>query len=98
MDTIKTWGDKLKRQHRPADLLALPDFMKPKVAKPPPAAAQVAASPVAQPAAADASFAKKLICVHCREKITFSEGKFCWNNAKRFDGLQYCREHQGLFA
>lgn len=97
-DTIKTWGEKLKRQHRPADLLALPDFMKPKVATPPPAAAPVAASPVAQPAAADASLAKKLICAHCREKITFSEGKFCWNNAKRFGGLQYCREHQGLFA
>lgn len=29
-DTIHEWGEKLKRQHRPADLLALPDFMQPK--------------------------------------------------------------------
>lgn len=35
---------------------------------------------------------------HCREKIGHPEGKFCWNNARRFGGLQYCREHQVLFA
>jgi Nuclease-related domain len=29
-DTIKEWGQKLKRQHRPADLLDLPPFMQPK--------------------------------------------------------------------
>lgn len=29
LDKIKEWGEKLKRQHRPADLLALPDFMLP---------------------------------------------------------------------
>lgn len=86
-DTIKEWGEKLKRQHRPADLLTLPDFMQPK------------AEPVAvAPAEADASLAKKLICAHCREKISYPEGKFCWNNAKRFGGLQYCREHQGLLT
>ncbi len=104
-DTIKEWSEKLKRQHRPADLLALPDFMQPK-----PHLAQVAQTPkptspapkaepaAVAPAGADDSLAKKLICVHCREKISFPEGKFCWNNTKRFGGLQYCREHQGLFA
>ena len=25
---LKEWAEKLLRQHRPADLLALPDFMK----------------------------------------------------------------------
>ena len=55
-------------------------------------------APTLAPTLADASLAKKLICAHCREKISFPEGKFCWNNAKRFGGLQYCREHQGLFA
>ena len=30
MDTIKEWGEKLMRQHRPEDLLALPDFMRPR--------------------------------------------------------------------
>ena len=41
--------------------------------------------------------AKRLICSHCKAKITYAEGKFCWNNANRFGGQQYCREHQGLF-
>ena len=104
-DTIKAWGEKLKRQHRPQDLLDLPDFMQPKpqpakaVMEPRPPAPVFAAAPATpSPAQADASLAKKLICAHCREKISFPEGKFCWNNAKRFGGLQYCREHQGLFA
>lgn len=30
LDTIKEWGEKLMRQHHPADLLALPDFMRPR--------------------------------------------------------------------
>lgn len=40
---------------------------------------------------------RKLICATCGEKISFPEGKFCWNNEKRFGGLQYCREHQKAF-
>ena len=82
-DTIKEWGEKLQRQHRPQDMLDLPPFMQPK-AEPPPVA--------------ETSLAKKLICAHCHAKIGYPEGKFCWNNAKRFGGVQYCREHQGLFA
>lgn len=101
LDTIREWGEKLKRQHRPADLLALPDLMQPKpqlakaVTEPRPASPVFAAAPATP---ADASLAKKLICAHCREKISYPEGKFCWNNANRFGGSQYCREHQGLFA
>lgn len=104
-DTIKEWGEKLKRQHRPADLLDLPPFMQPKpnlvqsAQTPKPVATEPKAeTAVIAPAEADASLAKKLICAHCRAKISYPEGKFCWNNAKRFGGLQYCREHQGLFA
>jgi hypothetical protein len=104
-DTIREWGEKLKRQHRPQDLLDLPDWMqtKPQLAKavmePRPAAPVFAAEPATPPSTqVNASLAKKLICAHCREKISFPEGKFCWNNAKRFGGLRYCREHQGLFA
>lgn len=37
---------------------------------------------------------KKLLCAHCGVKISYAEGKFCWNNERRFGGLQYCREHQ----
>lgn len=97
-ETIKEWGEKLKRQHRAADPLALPDFMQPKPVVPVPVAAPKVVPATSAPAEADASLTKKLICAHCREKISFAEGKFCWNNAKRFGGLQYCREHQGLFA
>lgn len=107
-DTLKEWGEKLLREHRPADLLKLPDFMAPNS----PAATtsgptQVQAtetthaSESAPPSAAipdpSESPVKKLICAHCGVKISFAEGKFCWNNAKRFGGLQYCREHQRLF-
>lgn len=103
-DTIREWGERLKRQHCPQDLLDLPDFMRPTpqpakaVMEPRPAAPVFAAAPATPaPTPADASLVKKLICAHCREKISFPEGKFCWNDAKRFGGLQYCREHQGLF-
>lgn len=116
IDTIKEWGEKLMRQHRPADLLELPDFMlpkKPKLAQPvapapvlstPKAASHPAPrpaptkAPAAGPAAAPAEEpTKRLICAHCAAKISFAEGKFCWNNAKRFGGVAYCREHQALF-
>ena len=104
-ETIAEWGQKLRRQHRPADLLDLPPFMQPKpklaqtaAAPKNPAPAPAEASATSSISEADASLVKKLICAQCREKISFPEGKFCWNNAKRFGGLQYCREHQGLFA
>lgn len=105
-DTIREWGEKLKRQHRPTDLLDLPEFMQPKPQQPkatPATQAPRYATPepapvAAEPAPPDLALAKKLICAHCRAKISYPEGKFCWNNAKRFGGLQYCREHQGLFA
>lgn len=102
-DTIKEFAHKLVRQHRPADLLALPDFMKPREGR------QASQAPVVQPALASAvpgelataspptAERRKLICATCGAKITFPEGKFCWNNEKRFGGLQYCREHQAAF-
>lgn len=109
-DTVREWGEKLARQHRPADLLTLPDFMMPKA----PAATSAPAAPVAtvRPPAPEAPMAppvtptpngaplastKTLVCAHCGSKISFPEGKFCWSNERRFGGLQYCREHQNLF-
>ena len=111
LDTIKEWGEKLIRQHRTPDLLALPDFIKPyELPKTPSAVpvsephAEIRATAPATPqaatvdsAAADGNVGRKLICAHCRCKISFPEGKFCWNNCPRFGGLQYCREHQSLF-
>lgn len=113
LDTIKEWGEKLMRQHRPADLLALPEFMRPrepaKVAAPSPTtsiqniegielpiqpAGNAQRWPIAAGKPTEGQPAKKLICAHCGVKISYPEGKFCWNNEKRFGGLQYCREHQ----
>ena len=91
------------------DLLALPDFMRPREAPPPRAKAPVPAAkpaPVTAPVIAatqdatagpDEALKRKLICVTCGDKITFPEGKFCWANEKRFGGFQYCREHQAQF-
>lgn len=103
-DTIRAWGEKLVRQHRPADLLKLPDFMQPKQR---PSAAELVdqsahnnqahSEPVSSTKPDRVDLMRKLICAHCRTKISFAEGKFCWNNEKRFGGLQYCREHQALF-
>ena len=104
VDSLTAWADKLVEQHRPADLMALPDFMKPQgktqgspAAATPRAAPPAAVVPIATP---DPSITpeKKLICSHCAAKISFAEGKFCWGNAARFGGRQYCREHQGLFS
>ena len=123
LDTLREWGEKLARQHRPADLMALPEFMKPRAApqaspaplatsqgvafaspKGPalagasayPAPESSASPPSALPAAAppDDALRRKLVCVACGSKISFAEGKFCWNQADRFGGFQYCRQHQ----
>lgn len=102
-DTIKEWAEKLVRQHRPTSPLTLPDFMAPKAAvasavAQEPAPVYKPAKPVAshppQVNAPDEGLKRKLVCATCGSKITFAEGKFCWNNEPRFGGFQYCREHQ----
>lgn len=102
-DTIKEFAQMLVRQHRPADLLALPDFMRPRAAVAPERENAPRAVPASSPKAAtlleaqQPSVQRKLICATCGAKITYPEGKFCWNNERRFGGLQYCREHQADF-
>ncbi len=90
-ETLKDWGEQIARRHKPEDLLWLPDFMKPKQRSEPPAP-----SP-SKPDSSVATPERKLICATCGEKITFPEGKFCWNNERRFGGKQYCRTHQAAF-
>lgn len=110
-ETIVGWGKAIAGRHSPDNPLELPDWLKPQppqpekamrpVSKPMPAVAEpappsyVAKSPVENKA--PATEPRKLICATCSEKISFAEGKFCWNNEKRFGGLQYCREHQKSF-
>lgn len=106
-DTIKEWAERILRQHRPASLLDLPEFMAPK-AEPVhavPAAPASTPAPTHVPVARvtngqpppDESIRRKLVCATCRTKITFPEGKFCWSQEQRFGGYQYCREHQAAF-
>jgi len=110
IDTLKEWGEKLKRQHRPEDMLALPDFMQPRApikastyAPTIPQSSEIGPVtnvPKVQPSRQSTSVdepAKRLICNQCGAKISYPEGKFCWNNSKRFGGVAYCREHQSLF-
>ena len=60
-----------------------------------PVLAQVTASVANQATSAEST--ERLTCAQCGSKISFPEGKFCWNNTNWFKGLQYCREHQALF-
>ncbi len=99
-DTVREWGERLLRQHRPADLLQLPEFMRPRTdaaslvdRQQPPTGDRLAESVTAPPLKAQP---RTLVCAYCGSKISFAEGKFCWSHEARFKGLQYCREHQAL--
>ncbi len=94
VDTVREWGEKLGRQHRPAPLRPLPEHLFPAA---PPAPATIQPNTPALAAADNAQLARKLVCAECGARITFAEGKFCWSNERRFGGLQYCREHQARF-
>lgn len=105
-DTIREFGEKLTRQHRPEDPLRLPEWMKPRPEVAPPRTARPVvsnssdpASPPAPKAQTETSAAdRKLACATCGARISFAEGRFCWNNERRFGGLQYCRAHQAQFG
>jgi hypothetical protein len=81
-------------------LLSLPDFMTPRLKADPASAVPPRSTPVAKAVLASDTVgaspaeARKLVCATCGAKISFAEGKFCWNNEARFGGLQYCRQHQ----
>ncbi|WP_079419670.1 nuclease-related domain-containing protein [Thiomonas intermedia] len=110
LETIAEWGRMLKRQHRPRDLLDLPEFMRPReaaargflpterqIVNTPPARAKNQHVQDDSPQSDGAEPKKRLICATCGAKLSFPEGKFCWNNPGRFGGLQYCRTHQADF-
>jgi len=105
--TVEEFARKLVRQHRPADQLALPDFMQPhqrtdvrkgagrRIAE---TVATPTSAPPGRPVEPNATTERrKLVCAMCTAKISYAEGKFCWNNERRFGGLQYCRGHQAAF-
>jgi hypothetical protein len=98
MVLIKTADDKSKRLELPPFIQSKPKLAQTAAVPKSPAPAPVEAPVAPSIAEADAYLAKKLNCAHCREKISFPEGKFCWNNASCFGWLQFCPEYQGLFA
>lgn len=101
-DTLKGWAEKLARQHRPQDPLALPAFMAPRPPEPTKpgsddsteAVGKGEASRQAAQSVEGHPLYRKLECAKCHSKITYAEGKFCWNNSRKFGGLQFCRAHQ----
>ena len=97
LDTVKEWGEKLIRQHRPVNQLALPEFMQPRAAAPVPTASPAVINSTTPKPVPKSPGEKRLLCLHCQSKISYAEGKFCWNNEARFRGGQYCRAHQALF-
>jgi Nuclease-related domain len=98
---LKQIAEKLAQQHRPESFLVMPDWLAPKalpieLAKPgfiPPTYAPT----LPEILSADGTGRKRLVCTACQIKITYDEGKYCWNNEKRFKGNQYCRQHQANF-
>lgn len=95
-ETLKEWAEKIVRQHRPPSLLDLPEFMRPRAENVKGDAAPAPPMPV-QECPPPAAERRKLACATCGTKISFAEGKFCWNQEQRFGGYQYCREHQAAF-
>lgn len=104
-DTVREWAEKLVSQHCPPDLLTLPEFLQSRAAalveSPAVARASVSAALTTHLVSNgddDMAGKKRCICATCAAKISYAEAKFCWNNPRRFGGLQYCREHQGAFV
>lgn len=102
--TLQEFGEKLVRQHRPPERPPLPGWVQAALdmalAQPAAPAKNLAPAPlpvlaaVAEGGATTAQPPRRLICAQCGVKISFPEGKFCWNNPQRFGGQQFCREHQ----
>lgn len=97
-DTVREWAEKLKRQHRPADPLSLPDFMQP----PAPSKAAPAPAPRHSPPARAASFPQPAtapgtgpdLCVTCGTALPPKVADYCRNHAEQFGGQLYCLLHQ----
>lgn len=98
LDTVRQWGESLVRLHRPLDVQALPEFMRPRKSVPAaslhlPRDERIAPQALDSPSLSP-ELKKSLKCVQCGVKLSLSEGRFCWQRPERFKGLQYCREHQ----
>jgi hypothetical protein len=101
MSTLTEWAEKLKRQHRPADLLALPPFMQPQAPAPAPAprvaVTQVTQRPPAQEHAVVRGPQPIRACAHCGVAISAAVSEYCHSRPQQFGGQAYCMEHQPLF-
>jgi hypothetical protein len=89
--TFDEWMQKLVACHKPAPLPKPRAQLQSDSLSPSPKQALPELAPAAMP---EDPLRRKLICATCSAQISFAEGRFCWNNEKRFGGLQYCRTHQ----
>ncbi|RRD55776.1 NERD domain-containing protein [Comamonadaceae bacterium OH2545_COT-014] len=94
-DTVRAWAEKLKRQHRPADPLSLPDFMQPSApSEAAPAPAPRRASPARAAAPLPPSAAGPDLCATCGTALPPRVADYCRSHAEQFGGQLYCRLHQ----
>jgi hypothetical protein len=97
-ETVKEWGEMLRREHRPENQLDLPDFMQPKLVATPPAPAPVPRVSIrtevafAQPAPAAPELATA--CAECGKPVTDKVLAYCRDNPKVFDNKVLCFNHQ----
>lgn len=85
-EIVQEYGKRIAKCHKPANLLALPDFMQPRP--------QVENVP--QPAVSKQPN-MPLGCATCGDAVSPAEVRFCRIYKERFDGQLYCREHQQAF-
>ncbi len=104
-ETLKEWGEKLKRQHQPDDPLWLPEWMNPKkgitpvecIVHPPQATSPRLVETTKIAAATGDQVAPRLFCAKCKKNITDTVANFCFTRKSRFNGRAYCMEHQKDF-
>lgn len=105
-ETLKEWGEKLKRQHRPDDPLWLPEWMTPKKvvtdvecnAHPPQVTSTFRVETEKIAAVTSDLDTPRLFCAKCKKSITETVANFCFTRKSRFNGRAYCMEHQKDFS
>lgn len=98
-DSIESIARMIAKEHRPENLLALPDFMAPRpvVTTPTPPETQRA-----QPSKPDFSEpndgqVKRYWCFTCRGALTPAVFNYCMDRRTQFGGRAYCMQHQRDF-
>lgn len=89
--SLKELAEKIARQHRPSDLMTMPDWMKPK--------AELSPQPLLVSPAPVEKLTARYFCAKCKKGISQAAFSFCFNagNKSKFGGRAYCMDHQKDF-